>query len=85
MPSRDQIQNQVMLLLDRQPCHGYEIRRLLNPLVGEIEMTRLYRILKTMKNDGLIDVSKTKGPYGPERRIYRVGPRGERYLRGVLK
>ncbi|NWF95983.1 MAG: PadR family transcriptional regulator [Candidatus Thorarchaeota archaeon] len=74
-----------MLIIDRTPCHGYEIRRRLQPLLGDIEITRLYRILKQMEEEGLIVCSETEGPHGPSRRVYSKGEKGERYLRRLLR
>lgn len=85
MPSRDQIRNQIMLTLDRQTCHGYELRRLLAPMIGDVEITKLYRVLKEMEKEGLIESIKEKGPHGPARKVYRIGPRGEKQLRVILR
>ena len=85
MSSREKVRNLVMLMLDRRPTHGYEIRRQLLPLVGDIEVTKLYRWLREMEKEGLVESSMKKGPHGPERKEYKLGSRGERYLREVLK
>ncbi|MFW9931268.1 MAG: PadR family transcriptional regulator [Candidatus Thorarchaeota archaeon] len=74
-----------MLMLDRHPIHGYEIRRQLVPLAGDIEVTTLYRWLREMEKEGLIESKAKKGPHGPERKEYRMGSRGERHLREVLR
>lgn len=85
MASRERVCNHVLLLLDRKPCHGYEIRQLLEPMVGEVEVTKLYRWLRDMEKDGLVECDEHKGPFGPTRRVYRLGERGERQIRLVLR
>ncbi|MHA1907196.1 MAG: PadR family transcriptional regulator [Candidatus Thorarchaeota archaeon] len=73
------------MFLDRKPCHGYELRRLLLPIVGDVEITKLYRWLREMEKQGLIEGSEEEGPHGPSRRTYKLGPRGERQLRDSLR
>ncbi|MHA2423495.1 MAG: PadR family transcriptional regulator [Candidatus Thorarchaeota archaeon] len=85
MTSRDRVRDQILMFLDRKPCHGYELRRLLLPIVGDVEITKLYRWLRDMEKQGLIDGSDEEGPHGPSRRTYQLGPRGERQLRNSLR
>ncbi|MFW9984035.1 MAG: helix-turn-helix transcriptional regulator [Candidatus Odinarchaeota archaeon] len=85
MPNQTQVCNQILLILDQHTCHGYEIRRRLTPLVGDVEITTLYRWLHQMEKEGLIASTKEPGPHGPARRVYRLGERGERALRQVLR
>ncbi len=85
MASRDRVCNQILLYLDRKPCHGYELHRLLTPVVGDVEVTKLYRWLREMERNGLVECEERKGPYGPARRVYQLGDRGERQVRQVLK
>lgn len=85
MATREKTRNQLLLLLDRRPCHGYELRRLLHSAVGDIEITKLYRWLRDMENEGLVESETQTGHRGPSRRVYRLGPRGERCLREVLR
>lgn len=85
MSSRERVLDQILLILDRRPCHGYEIRRLLTPIIGSIELTTLYRWLHKMEAEGLVDSELKNGPHGPQRRIYKVGARGEIRLRQVLR
>ncbi|UCE11535.1 MAG: helix-turn-helix transcriptional regulator [Candidatus Thorarchaeota archaeon] len=73
-----------MMMLDRAPCHGYELRRQLIPTVGDVEITKLYRILRDMEKEGLVNSEEFKGPHGPKRRVYTVGPTGERRLQTML-
>lgn len=85
MPSKEPVRDLMMLMLDRRPCHGYELKRQLKPHVGDVEITSLYRWLREMENEGLIVSDITEGPHGPSRKVYRIGPRGESHLRNQLR
>ncbi|MFX0197096.1 MAG: PadR family transcriptional regulator [Candidatus Hodarchaeota archaeon] len=85
MSSRDVVVDQILLVLDRLPCHGYELRRQLAPIIGDIELTTLYRWLHAMEKEGLVDSEMQVGPHGPFRRVYRIGTRGENRLRRILR
>ncbi len=85
MPSQELVRNQILLILDQQGCHGYELRRRLVPLVGDVEITTLYRWLHQMEKEGLITSRQTSGPHGPNRREYQLGERSERALRRLLR
>ncbi len=85
MSIKVQVQNQILLILDQQACHGYEIRRRLAPRVGDIEITTLYRWLHEMEKKGLVASHQQPGPHGPNRRVYQLGERGERALRHLLR
>ncbi len=85
MASRERVRDQILLFLDRRPCHGYELRRILLPLVGDVEITKLYRWLREMEKEGLIEGTNEEGPHGPSRKMYNLGPRGERQLRDALR
>ncbi|MHA1903746.1 MAG: PadR family transcriptional regulator [Candidatus Thorarchaeota archaeon] len=78
------MRSQILLILDKQPSHGYELRRILKHSVGDIEITKLYRWLREMEKEGLVESSKKAGPHGPSRRVYRMGPRGRRHLEETL-
>jgi DNA-binding PadR family transcriptional regulator len=83
--SREWIRNQILLVLDTGPCHGYDILRSLNEHVSNLRLTTLYRWLHTMEAEGLVQSAIQPGPHGPDRRVYRLGARGENRLRELLK
>ena len=85
MPSREWVMDQILLVLDRHPCHGYELKRLLSPVIGDVELTTLYRWLHTMEAEGLVDSNVHAGLHGPSRRVYQIGERGEKRLRRILR
>jgi DNA-binding PadR family transcriptional regulator len=61
MASRDRVCNQILLYLDRKPRHGYELHRLLTPTVGDVQVTKLYRWLREMERNGLVECEERKG------------------------
>jgi len=77
--------DQILLVLDLHSCHGYKLRRLLSPIIGDVELTTLYRWLHAMEAEGLVDSEVQVGPHGPSRRVYRIGMRGENRLRRILR
>ncbi|MFW9918100.1 MAG: PadR family transcriptional regulator [Candidatus Thorarchaeota archaeon] len=83
--SREWIRNRILLVLDNGPCHGYDILRSLNEHVSNLRLTTLYRWLHTMEAEGLVESIVQPGPHGPDRRVYRLGARGENQLREMLK
>ena len=83
--SREWIRNRILLVLDAGPCHGYDILRSLNEHVSNLRLTTLYRWLHAMESEGLVESGVQPGPHGPDRRVYRLGARGENRLREMLK
>jgi DNA-binding PadR family transcriptional regulator len=84
-PSRQWIEDRILLILDSTPCHGYDILRSLPSETKGVQLTTLYRWLHGMERDGLVESEIQSGPHGPDRRVYRLGPRGEIRLRRVLR
>jgi DNA-binding PadR family transcriptional regulator len=83
--SRAHVEERVLALLNLGPSHGYKIARKLTSEVGEIKTCTLYRWLRDMENEGLIESEIRPGPYGPNRRVYRLGPRGMEKARIMLR
>ncbi|MHA1637435.1 MAG: PadR family transcriptional regulator [Candidatus Thorarchaeota archaeon] len=83
--SREWIRNRILLVLDTGSCHGYDILRALNEHVDNLRLTTLYRWLHAMESEGLVESTIQPGPHGPDRRVYRLGARGELRLREMLK
>ena len=83
--SREWIRNQILLVLDNGPCHGYDILRSLDNHVENLRLTTLYRWLHAMESEGLIESTVQPGPHGTDRRVYRLGVRGELRLREMRK
>lgn len=83
--SREWIRNRILLVLDQGPCHGYDILRSLSDDVSDLRLTTLYRWLHNMESEGLVESEIQPGPHGPNRRVYRLGSRGESRMREMLK
>ncbi|MBD3408038.1 MAG: hypothetical protein GF411_18100 [Candidatus Lokiarchaeota archaeon] len=83
--SRTAIKEKILLILDRMPCHGYDLLDSLNGYHRNLRLTTLYRWLHEMESEGLIISSMEPGLTGPKRRVYHLGPRGESKLREILR
>jgi poly-beta-hydroxybutyrate-responsive repressor len=70
--------------------HGYELLESMGnmPHPSAPDTGGLYRLLRTMEDDGLLKSSWDAGESGPARRIYSLTPMGEKNLEewiGTLK
>jgi len=77
------IQAQLLLLLAEKPAHGYELIQRLNEADfadGEVDVATVYRNLRRMDQEGLLDSRWEAGPAGPARRLYTLTPRGRQVL-----
>jgi len=72
----------LLLLLKERPRHGYELIELLPELAGgeRADVGNLYRFLRRLESDGLVE-SEWRGDLpGPAKRTYTLTPAGERLL-----
>jgi PadR family transcriptional regulator len=72
----------VLLLLRDDPKHGYELLERLPELSsedGHLDLGNLYRLLRAMEAEGLVD-SEWQTESGPPRRVYRLTAAGVRLL-----
>ncbi len=83
--SKVQAQHKILLALDRRPFHGYDLIQSLRKEFGSVRQATIYRWLRDMEEEGLVTSTIEPGPHGPDRRVYKVGTRGEEYLRQSLK
>ena len=79
----------VLLAVSLQRAHGYLIEEYLRGLgFLSLEMSTLYRTLRQLEKDGLLDSSWEPGPAGPARRVYNLTDAGRAWLdswAGVLE
>lgn len=74
----------VLVLLAEEAGHGY---RLLGQLErfgidpGSLDASLLYRVLRDMEEEGLLDSEWDSESQGPRRRVYRLNETGEEALR----
>jgi PadR family transcriptional regulator, regulatory protein PadR len=67
----------LLLLLRERPAHGYDLLERLPELTGEqrVEMGNLYRLLRALEDEGLVDSEWADG-----RRTYSLTPQGVQLL-----
>ena len=72
----------VLLLLRERPAHGYELLEELPALTGEtrVDMGNLYRILRALEEDGLVNSEWQADAPGPAKRTYELTPAGAHLL-----
>lgn len=75
------IQPCLLLLLLEKPAHGYELLDRLNDFgLAEADPGGIYRNLKRLEEDGLVESSWETEGSGPARKEYRVTAEGEDFL-----
>jgi len=77
---RNALQAWTLLLLQHEPGHGYDLLRRLHWPKADSAGPRLYRLLRDLEEDGLVRSGWTESADGPERRVYRLTPKGARQL-----
>lgn len=76
----------LLLLIAEQPSHGYDLLDRLESLgVPPIDAGTLYRNLRSMEREDLVESSWEVSPTGPARRTYRITPRGREDLAGWVR
>src|SRR5438045_9464010 len=72
----------LLLLLRGRPTHGYELLEALPDLTGDarVDMGNLYRVLRALEEDGLVQSEWEAGAPGPAKRTYELTPEGRRLL-----
>src|SRR5437868_8803107 len=78
---RDILIPYVLLAVSLQRAHGYLIEEYLRS-VGffSLEMSTLYRTLRQLEKDGLLNSNWEPGPTGPARRVYSLTDIGRTWL-----
>ncbi len=80
-PPRDFLAPFVLLAVSMQRAHGYVIEDYLRALgLFGITMSTLYRTLRQMEKDGLLESTWEPGPTGPARRVYTITDSGHAWL-----
>jgi len=70
-----------LLLLRRQPGHGYDLLRRLDWPALDGAGPRLYRLLRELEQTGLVRSDWAGSTEGPERRVYKLTRNGARQLK----
>jgi poly-beta-hydroxybutyrate-responsive repressor len=80
---RDLLVPYVLLAISAQKAHGYFIEQYLRGMgLAQVEMTRIYRTLRQLEQQGLVTSAWEAGPDGPARRVYTLTDAGKTWLRG---
>ena len=70
----------LLLLFERQPTHGYELRRQLEVHGVSTEPGAMYRVLRKLEREGCTTSSWARSVSGPRRRQYQLTTQGRREL-----
>ncbi len=80
----DDYKKTILKMFKGKEFHGYEAHKRLASEDIEIEISRLYRILNEMYQEGLLEGRWARSQLGPKMRVYRVGKKGEEALSRIL-
>ncbi len=73
----------LLLILHCDEIHGYELLEKLKPFGFEqdpVDLSTIYRILRTLEDQGLVLSHWDTSSAGPPRRLYQITAEGDRYL-----
>jgi len=73
----------LLQLLSERPMHGYELLERLPELAREerrVDLGNLYRLLRSLEEEGIVTSAWDESVPGPAKRIYRLTPAGEGLL-----
>jgi len=79
-----EIVNTVLKLSMGREFYGYDLHRKLTSEVADVEISRFYRVLATMLNEGLLKSHWEKSSFGPRRRVYLLTEKGRKELYRIL-
>jgi len=76
------IQPQILLNLAKQPTHGYELMEMLGQMgdLASADPGNLYRILRSLEDEGVVRSNWDTTGVGPARRVYELTKEGLEYL-----
>jgi PadR family transcriptional regulator PadR len=75
----------ILLLLSERPMHGYELLERVPELAREerrVDLGNLYRLLRSLEEEGIVASEWDAGVPGPAKRVYRLTPAGRGLLEG---
>jgi PadR family transcriptional regulator PadR len=72
----------LLLLLAERPTHGYELLERLPTLLGEdrVDVGNLYRVLRSLEDEGIVDSEWSADLPGPAKRTYTLTAEGHALL-----
>ncbi|PFN97901.1 poly-beta-hydroxybutyrate-responsive repressor [Bacillus sp. AFS076308] len=82
-PSKNFIVPFILLLLSRMSLHGYELNQKLQAFGFQtLDQGNLYRLLRQLENDNLVQSEWLTNGSGPAKRCYSITDIGKTYLKG---
>jgi PadR family transcriptional regulator PadR len=78
------LKNLILKLFPHQEFYGYDVHKVLTSEGVELEISRLYRVLKIMLNEKLLESRWTKSRAGPQKRMYRLSDKGRDALNDIF-
>ena len=77
----------LLLLLSERPTHGYELLERLPPLIGEgrVDVGNLYRVLRSLEEEGVVTSEWSADLPGPAKRTYALTDEGRALLAAWLE
>jgi PadR family transcriptional regulator PadR len=83
------LEGYVLLLLSKNPSHGYDLTHSMMEFDVEFsgigQMGTLYRILRQMEEEGLVISNWHTRGKGAARRVYKLTPLGEEHLKNYVE
>jgi len=79
----DDLIRTVLELSRGKEFYGYDVHRKLSE-TDHIEISRFYRVLARMLDEGYLESRWEKSPLGPKKRVYRLGKKGKDELDRIL-
>jgi PadR family transcriptional regulator PadR len=73
----------LLLLLAERPMHGYELLERLPDIAHEerrVDLGNLYRLLRSLEEEGVVDSAWDEGLPGPAKRVYQLTDSGRELL-----
>ena len=83
-PPRALLTAWLLLLCERRPTHGYELRRQLEAHGLTTEPGAMYRVLRKLESEGYATSSWAKSACGPRRRQYQLIAQGRHELNALV-
>lgn len=81
------LNNGILGFLSMKPMSGYDIKKLFNMSAAYFwpaDQAQIYRTLKSLESDGLIEVSGFEQNAGPSKTLYKITERGREAMRSWL-
>ncbi|MGI0085198.1 MAG: PadR family transcriptional regulator, partial [Nitrososphaerales archaeon] len=75
-----ELKRSIIRLIRSREMHGYEIQKILAVHGEKIQLSYLYKTLKEMCDEGLLESQLRKGEHGPQTRQYGLTDKGRAEL-----